>query len=369
MILAALALVGADPLAAAEATRFNDRIAAVATKSDLHGEIAVSRGNDTWNIDTIPRTEDPAELARGGLTDAAGDRVWRWASVTKQVVATLVLQEVAAGRIDLDQPVSRYLPGFRSPTAALVTVRQLLRHQSGLPNPDDTPKDAGGIPAYYTKAYAGSRDPLTGYCAGPVTGPPGKSWTYNNCDYIVAGALLEKVTGKPWVSLVRERIAAPLELTSLRAFPADRPTVQGSIGNKPEPAIDLSAYGASAGLYGTAQDLLAFDRALMAGDLLPAAQRAQLWEGQAQLGYIALGQWSFKAPLKGCAAPVRVIERRGEIGGVQVRNFLLPDRDIAVAVFTDRGSDDFAFGEIWQGQGFSHDLLAAAACPVAEAKN
>ncbi|WP_338502450.1 serine hydrolase domain-containing protein [Sphingomonas kaistensis] len=331
----------------------------------LHGEIAVSRGNDTWVIDTIPRSDNREDLARGGLTGPAGDRVWRWASVTKQVVATMVMQEAAAGRIDLDRPVSRYLPGFKSPNAPLISVRQLLRHQSGLPNPDDTPKDAAGIPGYYTKQFSGSRDPLTGYCAGAVNGAPGGRWSYNNCDYIVAGALLERVTGKPWTTLVRERIAAPLKLASLGAFPTTRPTVSGTVGNKPEPAIDLTVYRASAGLFGTAADLLVFDRALMTGKLLPAKQLAEMWDGQPQLGSIALGQWSFKAPLKGCAAPVRIIERRGEIGGVQVRNFILPEQDTAVAVFTDRGSDDFDFGEVWQGKGLSHDLLAAAACPAA----
>jgi D-alanyl-D-alanine carboxypeptidase len=64
--------------------------------------------------------------------------------------------------------------------------------------------------------------------------------------------------------------------------------------------------------------------------------------------------------LKGCPTPVRIIERRGAIGGVQVRNFILPDADVVVIAFTNR--DDFDFGEIWQGKGFAFDLLSAAAC-------
>jgi D-alanyl-D-alanine carboxypeptidase len=280
---------------------------------------------------------------------------WRWASVTKQVVAVLVMQEVARGSIDLDAPVSRYLPAFRSANASKVTVRQLLRHQSGLPNPDD--RDG----AFHKPGFDGSRDALTGFCAGPVTGPSGGSWTYNNCDYIVAGALLEAVSGKPWADLVRDRIAAPLGLTTLGAFDsaaiAERP---GIVGGKPEPAFDLASFGASGALYGSVADLLAFDFALLNGDLLGADQLAQLWDGQPELGYIALGQWVFEAPVKGCSEPLRIVERRGAIGGVQVRNFILPDQDIAVAAFTNSG--DFQFGEIWQGGGFSHDLLAIAAC-------
>lgn len=286
--------------------------------------------------------------------------LWRWASVTKQIVATLVLQEVAAGRVDLDQPVARYLPGFKSANAGLVTVRQLLRHQSGLPNPDDTAATPQSVPAYDAPGYRGSRDPLTGYCAGPVKGAPGGNWEYNNCDYIVAGALLEAVTGKSWQALVQERIAGPLGLKTLGAFPTTKPTVSGTIDGKPEAGFDLTAYGASGGLFGSAEDLWKFDRALMTGKLLPDAARAQMWDGQPQLGSIALGQWVFSVRLKGCAKPVRIVERRGAIGGVEVRNFILPDADVIAIVFVDRAR--FDFGEVWQGKGFSYDLLSAAAC-------
>jgi D-alanyl-D-alanine carboxypeptidase len=320
---------------------------------NLSGEYFVSRGKNSNDVDTIPWTT--ADVQHYGA-----HRLWRWASVTKQVVATLVLQEVAAGRIDLDKPVATYLPKFASPNARMITVRQLLRHQSGLPNPDDTAPSPDAVPAYDAPRYKGSRDPLTGYCAGPVKEAPGGNWSYNNCDYIVAGALLEAVTGKSWQRLVRERIAEPLGLKSLAAFPTRQPTVAGLIDDKPEPAYDFAAFGASAGLYGTAQDLWNFDRALMTGKLLPPAQLAELWNGDPKLGFIALGQWVFSVPLKGCAAPVRIVERRGAIGGVEVRNFILPDKDVVAIAFTNRSG--FDFGEVWQGKGFSYDLLSAAAC-------
>lgn len=295
----------------------------------------------------------------GSAVTAASGR-WRWASVTKQIVAVLVMQEVAKGRIAPDTPVATYLPGFRSPNAKLVTVRQLLRHQSGLPNPDDTAATPEAIPAYDAPGYTGSRDPLTGYCAGPVKGPPGGNWAYNNCDYIVLGALLESVTGKPWSRLVRERIAGPHGLVNLGAYPTARPTVVGTIGGKPDTGYDLGAFGAAAGLFGTADDLWRFDRALMKGKLLTDAARAEMWDGQPKLGGIALGQWSYTVPIKGCANPMRIVERRGQIGGVQLRNIILPEWDAVVIAFADHDSVDF--GEIWQGKGVSHDLIAAAFC-------
>ena len=323
------------------------RIDAVLAASGFRGDVAL-------------RAPDMAYRHRDPRADSRDGGLWRWASVTKQIVAVLVMQEVAAGRIDLDAPVATYLPRFESANARVATVRQLLRHQAGLPNPDDTAPTPDAFPAYYLPGYAGSRDPLTGYCAGPPKSAPGGNWSYNNCDYIVVGALLEAVTGKSWARLVKERIAHPLRLKTVGSYPTRHRTRPGFYAGKAEPPIDFASYGASAGLYGSLEDLLTIDLALIDGTLLPKPQRDAMWDGQPGLGFIALGQWVFDARLKGCAAPVKIVERRGAIGGVEIRNFILPDRHLALVVFTDHSP--FAFGEIWQGTGFSHDLLAAAVC-------
>ena len=93
--------------------------------------------------------------------------------------------------------------------------------------------------------------------------------------------------------------------------------------------------------------MLLFDRALMDGVLLGDEALAQLWNGDPAAGSMALGQWVFEAPLSGCGTPVRIVERRGEIGDYQLRNIMLPDLGIAVALATDQ--PDFDFGEIWSG--------------------
>lgn len=342
-------------------------------KAGFSGEVGVGHFvNLTGHAGTgSPMTVLAAQDATGRVLEAG--RVWRWASTTKQVTAMLVMQEVAAGRIDLDRPVGKYLPGFQSANAKRVTVRQLLRHQSGLPNPDDTPPSVEGIPSYYTPDFAGSRDPLTGYCAGKPKGKPGGNWSYNNCDYLVAGALLEAVTGKPWPELVTARIRKSYfnrnspyaaSLVGMDRVTTKPPAIEawpGFASGKPEAKRDIASYGAAGGLYGTVSDLLWFDLYLAAGTYLPRPAMAELWDGKPELGFLALGQWSFEAKLKGCTAPVRIIERRGSIGGVQVRNFILPEPEIAVALFTDQA--EFDFGEIWQGSGFSHDMLSLAACP------
>lgn len=285
---------------------------------------------------------------------ASPQALWPWASVTKQVMAILVMQEVAAGRMALDAPVSRYLPAVGRGEEP--TIRQLLQHRSGLRDPSATPTDASGMPEFYTSGPTG-----LAWCA-EGRGAAGGKWAYNNCDYIVLGAALEQTSGMKLPQLVTDRIAKPARLSSLRF--ADGLTAEEMrwTGNGPSTAeiAQLTRFGASGGLVGTPQDMLMLNRALMEGRLLPAEARAQLWQGDPALGYMALGQWSFSAPLKGCAAPVKLIERRGAIGRFQVRNVMAPDLNKSVVMMT--ADPKFDFGEVWQRSGFTYDVLSAELC-------
>ena len=178
--------------------------------------------------------------------------------------------------------------------------------------------------------------------------------------------LLERLTGMPLAALIRDRIAAPIDAESLGLFNprgADNPAhVPGFLADgRPEPALNYGTYGGAGSAYATPEDLWRFDRALMDNRLLDKVATATMWQGDPALGYAALGSWSYPASIAGCPDPVDVVERRGAIGGVQIRNFLVPSRRLALILFTNR--EGFAFGEIWQGRGFAHDMLAAALCP------
>jgi len=361
-LLAALAVLPASAV-----DRHLDRIGPPATlaivdASGFAGRVLVAKGD---------RVLVRAEFGEPyGVPDTLPDQqgrygrnmIWPWASVTKQVVATLVMQEVARGRIALDAQASRYLPALG--TARAPTIRQLLQHQSGLRNPDDSAPDTlsldwKGKPGFYSIGPTGPA-----WCVA-ARAAPGGAWRYNNCDYIVLGAILEKVTGRTTATLFRERIAVPLAL-SASGFAGDRSAprpvwLEGFYaGPRIGEARVLARFGAAGGLMGREDDLLAFDRGLLSGKLLPAAARSTMWAADPKLGYMALGQWVFEAPLRGCAKPVRIVERRGEIGRFEVRNILLPERDMTIIALTNRPG--FDFGEVWQGKGFSYDLLSAAAC-------
>jgi len=291
------------------------------------------------------------------------DERWLWGSVSKQVTAVLVMQEVERGRLALDSPVRSILKDFPRED---VTILELLQHTAGLPNPADTATGADGVPAFYRErgAKIGDAARARGYCANGRAGATAGTFRYNNCDYLVLGAVLERLNNDRYANLVRTRIAEPSGARTLRVARDGEARVADPLGyedaTRRSPPINVATLGAAGALVGTTRDLLAFDRALMNHLLLSSASTASLWTGDPRLGYQALGAWSFVARLPGCDQPTRLIERRGDVGGTQVRNVIAPDLGLALVVFTNDASVDF--GEVWQGKGLSHDLLGAAFC-------
>ncbi|WP_428151286.1 serine hydrolase domain-containing protein [Brevundimonas sp.] len=339
VMVLALASGGAG---AAEAQTAEDGLAAMQARLDqapgYSGVFGVTRAGET---------------AVGATSGHAVEDVWRWASVTKMVTAVLVLQQVDEGRLSLDAPLATYWPAFPV-NADRITVRQLLTHTSGLANPDALPDGNGdGMPDFYQQA-----GDWRAVCSDPAVAEPGAGFAYNNCDYLILGEVLKQVTGQDYDALVRTRLAEPLGL-GVVAVPSG-PRSEARAEGRAEPMIDPASWGPAGGLYGSAADLLKIDQALIEGALMSGASRAEMWKGDPAAGFAALGVWSYSPDLGGCLGQTRLVERYGEIGGVQVRNFLLPDKGVALTVYSSDG--ETAFGEVWQGQGLSVDLIRAAAC-------
>ncbi|WP_421792168.1 serine hydrolase domain-containing protein [Hyphobacterium sp.] len=312
---------------------------------DFSGVVLVSENGEITSERAIGIADEENALAMQAQLD------WRWASVTKQVVAVLVMQLVEDGRVSLDTPLSEAAPGFDVRRANRITVRDLLRHTTGLPDPDDLSEaefDASTFDSFdfCTDGRARQNAPFN----------------YNNCDYVALGAVIEHVSGEPWEDQLQARILEPAGMTRTRVGGGeDDGTVIGyDRAGVASARRDLELYGAAGALVGPPEDLIRFNTALMEGRLLDEASLETLWEGVPRLGFVALGAWSFSAPLAGCDGSVALVERRGFISGVQVRNILAVERGQSLVVFLNRG--DFDFGEIWMGSGLSYDLAGAAFC-------
>lgn len=351
-------LIAAIALSACQTTALgtpDSTVAAVRARAEgagFNGAILIGERDGSSRILTL------------GPNPVAADAVWRWASITKQLAAVLVMQEVAAGRIDLDAPVSRYWPEWRSPIAAKVRIRDLLLHNSGLPQPDESAPDAQGIPGFYRSAAASPADSAAGFCAGPPRGEPPARYHYNNCDSIVLGEVLARVTGRSFDALVAERFGRALGMKRFGMFrfgaaPEPHVAPTGEFSNL-DHLINLGVNGASAGAYGTIEDLWRFDHALLTGRLLPAEARSRMWESSRDNGFYGFHQWIFPARLGGCSAEMQVVERQGLVGGIELRNYLLPETGQALILFSRHRPSEY--GDPWEGKGLAYDLLSAIAC-------
>lgn len=279
---------------------------------------------------------------------AMAEADWRWASISKLVLAVAMLQAVDDGLIGLDDPVSLHLNGVDRPG---LTVRDLLRHTSGLPNP--TALARGELtPGYDPKSY----------CFTAPIAVPGGDFSYNNCDFVVAAKLLEVVRGTPYARILQSGVFDPAGMAHTRiGVGADNGDYDGLlVGGAPAPDIDLALWGAAGDLVGPPRDLARFAAALMDGTLLSGDQLALLQRGEPRLGYVSLGSWGFSAPLDGCDGAPALVERRGNIIGVQARLLLAPDMARAVIIFSDRQAT--RFGEVWTGRGLTYELASSAFC-------
>lgn len=296
---------------------------------------------------------------------AAGES-WRWLAISEQVLALLVMQDVERGRLELDGTLARYLPDFGNAAIGRVTLRQLLQHTSGLANPDDTAIDEYGVPAFYrANGQATGVKSMLAACAGAPKAAPGARYEANTCDALVLAAVLDRAGGARYAQLVAQRIARPLGLRTLRLLPPDgTPTRSGVLGhgseNAREAPFDTGRYGAAGALSGTLDDLWRFDRALIDHKLVSAETTATMWAGDPKLGNVAFGAWSYATKPRHCAAPVGMVERRSEIGGIRAVNLIVPERRMALIAFSNIARTDW--GQLSQGSGLLHDLLDAALC-------
>ncbi|MEU5434915.1 serine hydrolase domain-containing protein [Streptomyces sp. NPDC020719] len=224
-------------------------------------------------------TAGVGDLATGAKVPRDGQV--RIGSNTKAFTAVVVLQLVGEGKIGLDTPVDTYLPGLVSGEGIdgrHIKVRQLLQQTSGLP--DYTPYLSDDV------RYYEPRDLLDLALQHKAHFAPGKKWEYSNTNYVLAGLIVEKVTGRPVAQEIDRRIVQRLGLRHTY-FPAPgdatirEPHPKGYDRDAAGAPLDVTEFDPSwawsAGqMVSTNSDLNRFFTALMTGGLLPPAQLAEM---------------------------------------------------------------------------------------------
>ncbi|HEX6462693.1 MAG TPA: serine hydrolase domain-containing protein [Candidatus Saccharimonadales bacterium] len=307
----------------------------------------------------------------------------RIGSTTKTMVSTVILQLEAEGKLSINDKVEKWLPGViagHGNNGERITIRNLLQHTSGLF--DYIEADAmletlvtpeGFYPNRYNTYTLRQLAALA--VAHPPNFAPGARWEYSNTNYIVAGMIIEAVTGQPWGKQLKDRIFIPVGM-SHTSEPGNNPSLpvpfpRGyEIFGDDTPYYDTTehnmTWGSPAGsLISTPRDVNKFFRALMKGRLLPPAQMAELkttvpmgadyeaiWPG-ARYG---LGIFSTKLPCGGI-----YWHHGGDVIGYSNTNGVTPDgiKSAMVASSTNTlGDPEFAEGSIR----YTNELVWNALC-------
>lgn len=153
------------------------------------------------------------------------DTLFQIGSTTKTYTATAIMQLVDKGKVDLDVPVRRYLPGFRlrdDEATRKVTLRHLLTHMSGW------------VGDYFYQGGWGDdalEKVVTSMSKIKQLTPLGTVWSYSNSSFYVAGRVIERVTKKPYEVAIKEMLFDPLEMTESFFFPQDVMTRRFVVGH------------------------------------------------------------------------------------------------------------------------------------------
>lgn len=246
-----------------------------------------------------------------GYADAASHRrntratTFATTSVGKMFTGVAIAQLVNAGRLRFDDTVAKVLPEYPNQDAAKrITVRELLTHTAGVPEPFHSPRFGAAGPSATHGAL------LATFADAPLEMEPGSAFRYSNGNYATLGAIIEKLSGERYEDYLRRHVWKPAGMTHV-AHPGWTLTPDQAIGyarfaeldplgvddRRPEtvrgatPAKSaLRAFGG--GSY-TAEDLFRFMRALRTGKLVPPALADSLTRGKVNIGEGAPVRYGF----------------------------------------------------------------------------
>jgi CubicO group peptidase (beta-lactamase class C family) len=332
----------ADPLATSPAPQGDPTPAAM--QSYLRGLAAEKRF--TGSALVIRHGQVLARFAAGEADEKKHipnrpDTIFRLASVSKQFTAMVVLKLRDRGLLHLDDPVCPYLvPKYITACPKAwrpITIREILVHTSGIP-------DISEMSDFFPKLSkpTTTKEIIQRFVNKPLDFKPGKGWKYSNSGYILAGAIIETVTHKPYGTVLHDEITGPLKLRHTGYSDGDPPAgyAKGYLKpGSPAPPINGSEAYAAGGVYSNADDMGRWDRSFGANLVAPPATVKEAFTPQA------------KCPPAGCLdSPSsgyafgwlvdrlnghRYMYHPGLLQGYHASNAYLPDDDIAVVVLSN----------------------------------
>jgi D-alanyl-D-alanine carboxypeptidase len=243
----------------------------------------------------------------GATSPPRADTHFRIASNTKTMTAAVIVLLAQEGKLSLDDPVSKYVPGV--PNGDNITIAESLEMRSGLYNYTNDPIISATIDTDPAKVWTPA-ELLAIAFAHPANFPPGKAYEYNNTNYALLGLVAEKVDGKPLAQVMHDRLFGPKNMqdtqlpastvntipepyshgylygsssVALVGEPPYSPEVQaaaraGTLLPKDYTGVNHSNAAAAGGVISTADDLATWIKALVAGRVLDAAYQRRWFD-------------------------------------------------------------------------------------------
>ena len=248
-------------------SRMDQIVQSYVANKQFMGSVLVARGGDVL----FSKGYGSANL-EWGIPDSPATK-FRLGSVTKQFTAASILLLEERGKLNVEDPVKKYLPD--APAAwDKITIFHVLTHTAGIPNFTSFP-DYASLEPFPTTA-----EKLVGrFRDKPVDFEPGEKWSYSNSGYVLLGYLVEKISGESYGKFVQENIFTPLGMKD-SGYDSNSAIIErraagyargpnGTVTNAGY--VDMTVPHAAGALYSTAEDLLRWEQGLFGGKLLSAA--------------------------------------------------------------------------------------------------
>ncbi len=271
---------------------------------------------------------EPAAPARPSMRYSIG-------SISKQFTAAAVMMLIDEHKLSLDDPVAKFIPNLTRANA--VTIRELLSHTSGYQ--DYWPQDY--VPPFMRKPIA-AEGILDLWARKPLDFEPGTQWQYSNTNYVIAGLIVEKVSGIPLFRLFQARIFGPLGMSSVSSIDTGRlgdtdpeGYLRYALGPlRPAPKEGSGWLFAAGELAMTAEDLARWNQAVLEHRLLSAGSWREM-ETEVRLQNGAGTRYGLGLDVY-LRDGRRVLAHGGEVSGFTASNTVFPDDRTAISVLTNQ---------------------------------
>lgn len=330
LVLSLVLLLGAScealgkPPSKAELKDYTERLMAEAYPADGPGAaVLVAMGDEV--LYSGARGMASVELG----VPLSPQHVFRIGSVTKQFAAVALLKLIDEGKLGLDDPLSTFLPDY--PNGAAITVRQLFDHTSGVKSYTGIPGVMQG-PIRQDLSTAALIDTFKDL---PVDFAPGEAWAYNNSGYVLLGAVIEAVSGKPWHQQLQDSLLLPAGIRQT-VYDADDAVITGMVNGytvvderlAPAAFLSMTQPHAAGALASTLADLHRWNRSLHGGEILSSDSYTTMVTPAGKAAASDYGFGIVRSTLRGRVQ----LQHGGGIPGFSSYLLYVPSEKLSVAV-------------------------------------